>query len=38
MRKISVFGVVLKAALYLLMILLIIIFSGGDATFIYEGF
>jgi len=28
----------LQAALYLIMILLIIIFSGGDATFVYEGF
>ena len=28
----------LTAALYLVMIILIIIFSGGDATFIYEGF
>ena len=28
----------LAAALYLAMIILIIVFSGGDATFIYEGF
>ena len=37
--KVSVaLRIVLKAFVYLLMILLIIIFSGGDATFIYEGF
>ena len=29
---------ILTAALYVGMIYLIIIFSGGDATFIYEGF
>ena len=29
---------ILTAAFYLIMIILIVIFSGGDATFIYEGF